>query len=256
MRNLNAMLLPLIISLDRNSGGDLIVDGAMLIKGYNPSAGNGMGITLDGPVAPANLSKLTGNSSDNYIVNDVRNKNADPQKHATKYAEVDPSISGSGPVLEGGGGLDIIVGQGGDDFIYSDSQIDTVTAIAQGNQGGGGGQGDWLTGGSGNDTIVGSTSNDVLMGGGGSDLLIGGAGNDDILGDTNWVAQSFDWHIDEINSVRWFIPAVGDSWPADSAADVIYAGEGNDHVWGDMGNDVIFGNCGTAATDSVWRIAA
>ena len=248
---------------DRNSGGDLIVDGAMLIKDYNPSAGNHMGITLDGPVAAANLSKLTGNGSDNYIVNDVRNKNADPEKHATKYAEVDPSISGSGPVLEGGGGNDIIVGQGGDDFIYSDTQIDTVTAIAQGNQGGGGGQGDWLTGGSGNDTIVGSTGNDVLMGGGGSDLLIGGAGNDDIVGDTNWVATSFDWTVTDEPLYRLFQPAEGDSWPADSAADVIYAGEGNDHVWGDMGNDVIFGENGSdmldggdAANDSAWRVAA
>ena len=234
---------------DRNSGGDLIVDGAMLIKDYNPSAGNHMGITLDGPVAAANLSKLTGNGSDNYIVNDVRNKNADPEKHATKYAEVDPSISGSGPVLEGGGGNDIIVGQGGDDFIYSDTQIDTVTAIAQGNQGGGGGQGDWLTGGSGNDTIVGSTGNDVLMGGGGSDLLIGGAGNDDIVGDTNWVATSFDWTVTDEPLYRLFQPAEGDSWPADSAADVIYAGEGNDHVWGDMGNDVIFGENGNDMLD-------
>jgi Ca2+-binding RTX toxin-like protein len=235
---------------DRNSGGDLIVDGAMLIKGYDPSAGNHMGITLDGPVAAANLSKLTGNGSDNYIVNDVRNKNADPQKHDTKYAEVDPSISGSGPVLEGGGGADIIVGQGGDDLIYADSQIDTVAAITQGNTGAGSGQqGDWLTGGSGNDTMVGSTGNDVLMGGGGSDLLIGGAGNDDISGDTNWVAQSFDWRIEEIDGIRWFIPAEGDSWPADSAADVIYAGEGNDHVWGGMGNDVIFGENGNDILD-------
>lgn len=47
MKKLNAMLLPLIISLDRNSGGDLIVDGAMLIKDYNPCAGNHMGITLE-----------------------------------------------------------------------------------------------------------------------------------------------------------------------------------------------------------------
>jgi VCBS repeat-containing protein len=235
---------------DRNTGGDLIVDGAMLIKGYDPSAGNHMGITLDGPVAAANLSKLTGNGSDNYIVNDVRNKNADPQKHDTKYAEVDPSISGSGPVLEGGGGADIIVGQGGDDLIYADSQIDTVAAITQGNTGAGSGQqGDWLTGGSGNDTMVGSTGNDVLMGGGGSDLLIGGAGNDDISGDTNWVAQSFDWRIEEIDGIRWFIPAEGDSWPADSAADVIYAGEGNDHVWGGMGNDVIFGENGNDILD-------
>jgi len=31
---------------DRANGGDLLVDGAMLIKGYRPAAGNGMGISL------------------------------------------------------------------------------------------------------------------------------------------------------------------------------------------------------------------
>jgi trimeric autotransporter adhesin len=148
-------------------------------------------------------------------------------------------------LIEGGAGGDIIDGGIGDDRIYADSQVSTAQAIADGNsQTGSGQQGDWLTGGSGNDTLVGSTGNDVLMGGGGSDTLIGGAGDDDISGDSNWLAQSFDWTVTDQPDYRLFQPVAGESIPADGAADVIHAGAGNDHVWGGLGDDAIYGEGG------------
>jgi len=42
------------VSGDRTSGGDLIVDGAILIKNYNPNTGNHMGISFSDAVAQAN----------------------------------------------------------------------------------------------------------------------------------------------------------------------------------------------------------
>jgi len=146
-------------------------------------------------------------------------------------------------VILGGADSDILSGGADNDRIFADGQMTVAAAIAAGNaQFGSGQKGDWLAGGSDDDTLVGSTGNDVLMGGGGQDLLIGGAGNDDILGDVDWIAQSFDWTVtDEAGNLRLFQPVTGTQFPADGAADVIYAGAGNDHAWGGIGNDVIFG---------------
>lgn len=162
---------------------------------------------------------------------------------------------GSGrDLIQGGGGKDILIGGedgdilsggSGDDRLYGTSKITTEQAIAQGNvQTGTGKQGDWLSGGAGDDTLVGSAGNDVLTGGGGKDLLIGGAGDDDILGDSDWLAQKFEWTVTDTPQYRRFDPVEGLVRAADSAADVIYAGAGADHVWGGMGDDVIYGENG------------
>ncbi len=159
----------------------------------------------------------------------------------------DDVFAGAGnDVVSGGAGGDVIDGGTGDDLIYADSQTDVAGAIAQGNTVAGiNAQGDWLAGAQGDDTLVGSAANDVLMGGAGSDLLIGGAGNDDIMGDTDWLASDFNWTVtDQAGGMRYFYPVVSYAQPTDGAADVIYAGDGNDYVWGDLGNDVIFGEGG------------
>jgi VCBS repeat-containing protein len=152
---------------------------------------------------------------------------------------------GGDDVIQGGADGDILSGGAGNDRIYAEAQTSAADAIAAGNLAGSGLKGDWLAGGEGDDTLVGGTGNDVLSGGGGTDLLIGGAGDDDILGDVDWVAQNFDWTVaDQPNGMRLFQPVVGTQFPASGAADVIYAGEGNDHVWGGIGNDIIFGEGG------------
>jgi trimeric autotransporter adhesin len=145
--------------------------------------------------------------------------------------------------ISGGADSDILDGGAGDDLLYADAPVAVDAAVATGNMVGTGTgiRGDWLAGGEGNDTLVGSTSNDVLSGGGGADLLIAGAGDDNIFGDTDWIASYFEW-IATVSA--YFHPVYGTQFPADGAADVIYAGEGQDRVWGGIENDVIFGEGG------------
>ncbi len=148
-------------------------------------------------------------------------------------------------VIEGGTGGDILDGGAGDDRIYADAQVSVATAMARGNTAANfDTQGDWLAGGAGDDTLVGSDARDVLAGGVGADLLIGGAGDDDILGDMDWVAQGFNWTVvDLADGTRYFFPV--DEYPAtDGGADVIHAGNGNDHAWGGIGDDAVFGEAG------------
>jgi VCBS repeat-containing protein len=150
-------------------------------------------------------------------------------------------------VIIGGAGGDVLIGGTGNDRIYADAQISVADAIATGNISNSGiaQSGDWLTGGAGDDTLVGSNASDVLMGGTGSDLIVGGAGNDYISGDYNWIPLNLDWTVTVQPNGDPLLAPVIDNRPATSgAADVIYAGEGNDYVWGDFGNDVIFGEGG------------
>jgi len=147
-------------------------------------------------------------------------------------------------VIYGGADSDILVGGAGNDRLYADTSISAADAIVLGNkQPGSGLKGDWLAGGSGDDTLVGGAGNDVLTGGGGHDLLIGGAGDDDLLGDRDWVATSFEWTVTDLGGGRHYYFPI-DEFPAVDAADVIYAGEGNDYAIGGGGNDVLFGEGG------------
>ena len=150
-------------------------------------------------------------------------------------------------VILGGADGDILDGGLGNDRIYANLQLTTEQAIATGNSNASlAPQGDWLAGDSGDDTLIGSDARDVLTGGGGQDLLIGGAGDDDIMGDADWLASAFTWTVtDQPGGTRLFQPVAGANRPTDSAADVIYAGAGNDHAWGGLGNDVIFGEGGS-----------
>jgi Ca2+-binding RTX toxin-like protein len=230
----------------------LVIDGNMLVKNYS---GGQLGLTMTGALAEADLPKLTGNASDNFIGAAGYTKN--PSDSRTIKATLSDgttevtSLTGlaTANILEGGAGSDILSGGADNDRLYADTQIDVATAIANGNIVGSGsnGKGDWLAGGSGDDTLVGGIGNDVLSGGAGKDLLIGGAGDDDILGDTDYVATSFDWTVTYRDGFRYFDPVTGTQAPEDNSVggtDVIYAGEGNDYVWAGAGNDVVFGEGG------------
>jgi Ca2+-binding RTX toxin-like protein len=232
----------------------LLIDGNIVIQNY--ATGGTFGLTLStNPVADPVATGLT-------IVGDLAPIDQDPaapgvqlgfdslnnvitDPNTPEPGRADWLYGGTGnDVIIGKGGSDILYGSSGDDRLYADTQIDAATAIAQGNiiNSGSGLKGDWLAGGEGNDTLVGSSGNDVLSGGGGSDLLIGGAGDDNILGDINYLATSFDWTVTDSNGNRVFSPVI--ELPAVGAADVIYAGEGNDYVWAGNGNDVVFGEGG------------
>jgi len=164
-------------------------------------------------------------------------------------------------LIEGGAGKDLLFGESGDDQLYADTRIDIATAIANGDSDTGSGQkGDWLSGNAGDDTLVAGADNDVLTGGGGADLLVAGAGDDYILGDADYYAQYIpedtprysisgtDWYHSSAETFDWtvtidqdgtahFYPVVGETDPADSGADVIYAGAGADRVWAGAGSN-------------------
>jgi Ca2+-binding RTX toxin-like protein len=267
------------------SGNNLIINGNILVQGWQ--AGD-LGINMTGPAAETDITTtrdIYGDLASDGTPDDLGNPDgtASPDRADTLYdsAGNDHIMSyggkdlifatrGGADLIESGAGRDAVFAYGGDDLviggadgdvlaggqgndrIYADTQMSVAAAIVAGNVDGSGLnlQGDWLAGGEGNDTLIGSTARDVLSGGNGTDLLISGAGDDDIIGDTDWVTSSFDWTVTQTKTAhRYFFPIEKLSYPTTGAADVIYAGEGNDHVIGEFGNDVIFGEGGD---DHLW----
>jgi len=170
--------------------------------------------------------------------------------------------------LLGGTGRDFLLGGGNDDSLDGGDWDDTL----------GGGEGeDTLVGGNGNDEIFGNDRRDIISGGGFDDLLIGGDGNDSIEGgngdDTiigggsnffrttsgagNWTAEmeaaldelaltdaalASNGPIADILASAPFagVDVSGFAMPpvADTAADFLSGGLGNDHLFlesGDVG---------------------
>ncbi len=159
-------------------------------------------------------------------------------------------------LIEGGTQSDILAGGEGDDQLFGADQTDIVVAITAGNSDAPTGlKGDWLSGNSGDDFLVSGADNDVLSGGGGSDLLIAGAGDDYILGDADYTAVDalgtpyFDWAVTlqtggASGDIYQFNLVTGVDVPPDGAADVIYAGAGDDQVFAGAGDDMVYGEGG------------
>ncbi len=101
-----------------------MIDGKMLVKGYNPATGNHMGLTLGAAVTPtpnATTTTLTGTADNNYLGN--------------------PSGTGTAATINGDAGRDMIFGSGQGDIID--------------------GGDDLLVGGKGNDHLEGGIGNDT-----------------------------------------------------------------------------------------------
>ncbi|MDD2744877.1 MAG: hypothetical protein PHV02_21670, partial [Rhodocyclaceae bacterium] len=90
-------------------------------------------------------------------------------------------------------------------------------------------------------------------------------GDDFMLGDADYQTASPYWTVTPQTGTYLFKPVTGSLNPADSGADLIYAGAGADHVWAGAGNDIAFGEGGNdtligegggAVNDSDWRAAA
>ncbi|MDN5871109.1 MAG: DUF2974 domain-containing protein, partial [Nitrococcus sp.] len=196
-------------------------------------------------------------------------------------------------VSEGGSGSDLIIDDynlggtwsGGNDRLYGDHEVSLGQAIADGNAGNGSGaRGDFIAGMEGHDLAVGSRGDDLLSGGSGEDMLIGGAGGDFIYGDSDWLpvvgpprAQDWGAALNPLDISQWSLG--GFDWQAklnvsgeggmshydvtvsharsrpaaNPAADLIYAGagddfvngnEGNDLIWAERGSDIVFGDVG------------
>ncbi|OFZ68762.1 MAG: hypothetical protein A2V79_10845 [Betaproteobacteria bacterium RBG_16_56_24] len=265
------------------AGNSLIIDSNILVQNYSPTLGNGMGITLSGSAAdvdPVTTRDIYGDLTSDGTPDDLGNSDgsAAPDRSDTLYDsaandrimgyggnDIIRAFRGGDDIIDGGAGMDIVVDDGGNnvimggadgdvlvgctgnDRIYADTQISVADAIGLGNTPNSSinQRGDWLAGGSGEDTLIGSASSDVLMGGDGADLIIGGAGADYISGDYNWIPLNLDWTVTIRQNGDPLLEPVIDNRPAAAGvADVIYAGEGDDHVWGDFGNDVLFGESG------------
>jgi Ca2+-binding RTX toxin-like protein len=131
---------------------------------------------------------------------------------------------------------DTFTGAGGDDTVY------------------GAGGNDQLTGGAGNNYLDGGTGNDVLNAGAGVDQLLGGLGSDEA--NYSAAAGAVTIHCpsgvhggqaagDQFLSIeRYRLTGFGDTFGGTGAAEVVFAGAGDDAVNGGGGNDDLRGEAG------------
>jgi len=119
-----------------------------------------------------------------------------------------PQISdaGTGDVIFGNDGSDLIYAQSGNDVVDGDAGNDTIDA------------------GVGNDEVVGDSGDDVIYGGVGNDLLIGQAGHDVIAGQQGGDTLVGGFYSPNPNSN----PDIGN--------DILVGGDGNDVLLGDSGH--------------------
>jgi Ca2+-binding RTX toxin-like protein len=161
----------------------------------------------------------------------------------TLYGDGGASIGND--LLIGGAGSDLLVGNWGDDQLFGEQQVALAEALAATQNLTS--RGDWLAGGEGADRLVGASGSDVLSGGGGMDILLGGGGNDYLLGDADYIASRLDWTFTVRSDGKpslWSETSAAENDPDSSAADVIYAGAGNDWAWGGRGDDYVDGGDG------------
>ncbi|WP_286829638.1 MULTISPECIES: hypothetical protein [Kordiimonas] len=134
-------------------------------------------------------------------------------------------------VLKGGDGDDIIVGDAGNDTLVG-GQGNDIVAGGDGNDfiwaGPGDIGADIVSGDNGNDIIAGGGGNDTLAGGVGADIVFGGSG-DDLLVAHGW------------ND--------GIATTAETAANQLWAGSGDDRVFGAGGADQLGGGDGDDTID-------
>jgi len=164
---------------------------------------------------------------------------------------------------------DMLNGGAGDDRIYGETRISLGDAIEAGRTEAASSntfEGDFLAGNAGDDLLIAGTDRDLLAGGGGKDIMVARAGDDVVLGDADYSAADvrdlgyagWGWAgmywietgtpEDFVLSVHNVHPGAVDD-PADSDADTIYAGNGDDLVLAGGGDDVAYGEAGD---DRLW----
>jgi len=237
------------------TGGDLIVDDAMLIKNYKPDLGNHMGLTMTGPATEAANPETTytavgdplihsatiapgGQGSDWHITQSYNQQYADDGNgnqvlvsYDVDYYLIDVATGNS---IEGGGPerADSLIGTTANDHLMGMGGNDTITATQGGN--------DILDGGTGRDILKAGNGKDVLIGGADGDVMSGGAGDDRIYGDTQIsVADAI------ANGEAQSGSGLQGDWLAgNSGDDTLVAGAGNDVLSGGGGNDLLIAGSG------------
>ena len=182
--------------------------------------------------------------------------------------------------LQAGAGNDVLIGSGGGDVMnggadvdtadYSNSDAAVIVNLTSGVGVGGFAQGDTLIA---IENVTGSNFNDVLTGDAGANILKGGAGNDilavsrgsDTLNGGDGIdtadyalstgaivanlaagtATGIGSKADKLISIENFIGSkYGDAITGDTGANILSAGEGNDHFFGSGGGDTYDGGTG------------
>ncbi|NHZ92960.1 type I secretion C-terminal target domain-containing protein [Massilia sp. CCM 8733] len=191
-------------------------------------------LTLDG-VTPAQLDAR-------FIAGGMNPNGSEDGIHLSGTREDQDDFKGgrSNDVLDGQGGVDVLVGFQGNDTLLGGSHNDTLH----------GGEGDdLLQGGNDNDTLLGDAGTDSLNGGDGNDKLDGGAGADVLEG-----GQGTDL-LQGGDGADLLDGGIGnDTLDGGEGADILRAGDGddsldggagNDELGGFEGNDVLHGGAGT-----------
>ena len=259
---------------DRTTGGDLIVDGAMLIKDYTPDLGNHMGLTLNGAVSDTDpqttytavgdplihsATIAPGGAQANWrvignpynIVTAINDSGVEVTvSYTIDYYLIDVATGNS---IEGGGPerADSLIGTTANDHLMGMGGNDIITATEGGN--------DILDGGTGRDILQAGGGKDVLIGGADGDILSGGVGDDRLYGDiqisvadaiANGEAQSGSGFQGD-----WLAGNSGDdTLVAGASNDVLSGGGGNDLLIAGAGDDFILGDSDYTAQSLDWTV--
>ncbi|MDH2915842.1 MAG: calcium-binding protein, partial [Gallionella sp.] len=265
---------------DRTTGGDLMVDGAMLIKDYKPGQGNGMGITFTDatatqnpqpPAMPTTTRDITGDAQPmEFTVTLAAGTVIDPAwkwyvlTPKTQYHYKDQVDTNGNTVSV----LDTITyfynqaddlnnlildpskpdatradglnGSAGNDHIASGGCDDYINATQGGD--------DLIEVGDGNNSVNAGSGNDVIIGGFNNDNINAGNGNNYIVAGngTNSVTAGTGNDIIQTGDGRDTIRAGnGDNHiEAGAERDWLYAGTGKDTLIGGADADVLSGGTG------------
>jgi Ca2+-binding RTX toxin-like protein len=128
---------------------------------------------------------------------------------------IDACLAGTGSVITGTAGNDVLIGTDRDDVINGNGGTDQIFGM--------GGQ-DIISGGGGNDIIFGGDCTDLLMGGAGDDVMAGENGDDYIggdagsdtayggPGDNHCVTETMVPPVQVLHAYEYFGPNGGDYW--------------------------------------------
>ncbi|MDO9107227.1 MAG: SdrD B-like domain-containing protein [Methylovulum sp.] len=227
---------------DNDSGGDLLIDGVILIKDFNnndlnlrftaadPEQNPQTGRTINGDLQPVDTDitqsgiQLLYDDLDNIVVTD----------EAAAGREDTLNDSAGNDAINSGGGNDVInATRGGDDLIDASVGQDQVheSNVAAGN--------------------------DVIYGGEGSDILAGGQGDDRLYADQliSVAAAIANGNSETGTGIKgeWLAGQSGDDTLAGGADnDALSGGSGDDLLIGGAGDDDILGDADWIAQDFSW----
>ncbi len=262
----NVKHLYAFVSGDRNTGGDLMVDGEMLIKDYRPTTGNGMGITFTDAATP----EARGYDNSQFIsfndwIEHLGNEYDTTGNYIPVYADITqtqllhktvPLLNISLPVYQSE--MQFYLLTTASDYCIGNANDNVITAgiPASGSDGGN----DLVDAGAGHDIVLCGQGNDIIMGGADSNILDGGKGNDILYGDTQ---ISVDAAIAAGNLVGtgtglrgdWLTGGAGDdTLIGGSSNDVLMGGDGSDLLIGGAGDDEIYGDRNWLANYFEWMV--